>query len=262
MMEIMKYEARRRMRGTLILLVGIAAFSVLIVYLFPAIESAAGAIEELIAAYPESVREAFGIRSYASIGGFLATELYQFVWTLMLGLYFIYLAGGVVAKDVETGRIDLLLATPVSRKRVLVEKYCSILVPIVLLNIVMPLVVLGAAMAIGESLSITNLILLHLVSIPYFMATASLGLSLSVVFDRADVAQRGGLALLFMLFVVDAVTTGTDLEFLGVLSPTRYFDPTEILVDGTVDIGGTVILLSVAIVLVILTGEWFHRMDV
>ena len=49
--------------------------------------------------------------------------MYQFLWLLLLGLYVAYSGGALVAADVETGQLDMLLATPISRSRVAVEKY-------------------------------------------------------------------------------------------------------------------------------------------
>lgn len=261
MTEILKYEARRRSRGTAVLVVLLSFYLLLIVYLFPSIEQAAGAMEEYAEALPPAIRESFAIDAITTIEGFLAAEVYQFVWVLMLGLYVAYIAGGLIASDLETGRIDLLLATPTARKRAVVEKYLSLLFPILAINIVMPVVLLGAVGLIGESLSIVDVIALHLLSVPYLLATGAIGLALSVTLRRADLAQRGGLAVLFMLFILDSVTSGTDVEWLGAISPTRYYSPADILIEGTYDVTGAVLLFVVALVLVVASAEWFRRAD-
>lgn len=259
--EIMKYEARRRIKGTVALVVFLGFFALLVVYIYPSVEAAAGSIEEWLATLPESFQSSFAMDSYTTIEGFLASEVYQFVWLLLVGLYLVYMAGGIVAGDVESGRIDLLLATPVSRTRVIIEKYLSLLVPIAILNLVMPLFVFGGVVAIGESIDFADLLLLHLFSVPYLLLTGALGLALSVLFNRADIAQRGGLAALFMLFILDSVTLGTDFEWLGSISPTRYFSPIDILVDGTIDWTGTVLLVAATVALVIFSAERFKRAD-
>jgi ABC-2 type transport system permease protein len=262
MTDVLKYEARKRLVGTLALGSGIGAFALLIVFIFPSIQVAGDSIEAYVEALPDAIREGFGIQSISTIEGFLATEIYQFVWVLMLGLYIAYLAGGIVASDVESRRIDLVLATPVSRKRVLVEKFGSVLVPIVVLNLIVPLFVYAGTLAIAEPLAVADLVALHVLSVPYLLVTAAIGLALSVLVGRADVAQRGSLAVIFVLFVVDSVTGGSDVEWLGAVSPTNYFSPSEILVEGTHDIAGAAILLLAAFALLVVCGEWFERMDV
>lgn len=259
MTEVVKYELRRRIRGTVVLVVGVGLYLQFILLLFPSMQEVAGSLEEN---YPEALREAFSLASLSTVEGFLSAEVYQFVWLLMLGLYFIYLAGGTIADEVESGRIDLLLATPISRKRLIVEKFAAIVGIIVVLNVVTPVLVIAGVLVIGETIDVANLFLVHLLSIPYLMVTAAIGLALSVVFDRSSIAQRGGLALLFMLYVVESVSTSADVEWVGAISPSRYFNPTDVLVDGTIDIGGTFVLLAATIVLVLLSGEWFYRSDV
>lgn len=261
-MDLMKYEARQRARGTVTLLVVLSIYLFVLVYMFPSIESAGAAIEEYAAALPEAIQTSFGIEAITTIEGFLATEIYQFIWVLMMGLYFTYQGGALIAEDVETGRIDLTLATPLTRKRYVVEKYLSLLVPLVAINLLMPLVVLGAVMSVGESLVIPDLIALHALSIPYLLVTTAIGLGLSVIFDRPDIAQRLGIGILFALFTLESVTASTDYDVLGLVSPTHYYDPTAILVDGEYDLAGAIILLGAATVIVVLSAEWFRRRDI
>jgi len=262
MTDILKYEARRSATGAVALTVMMGLFVVLILAIYPSVAASGDAITQFIQNLPEQFKASFSFEAYTTVEGFLATEFYQFTWLLLAGLYLIYVAGGTIAGDVESGRIDLLLATPVSRRRVVVEKYLSLFVPIFLLNLVVPLFVYAGLIAIDESVDVTNLLLLHLFSIPYLALTAALGMVLSVLLKRADIAQRGGLALLFFLFIVESVTTNTDFDWIGAISPSRYFDPASILVDGDVDVAGSLILIAAAIALVIISAEIFRNSDV
>ncbi len=262
MTEIMKYEARQRVRGTITLLVVVSFYLFVLVWMFPSIEASGASFEEYAQALPEAIQSAFAIDAITTIGGFLATEVYQFIWILMLGLYFTYLGGGLIAADIESGRIDLLLATPVSRVQIVVEKFGSVLVPILAINVLMPVVLLVAVRSIGESLPVMDVIVLHALSVPYFLAAAAIGLGLSVFFDRASIPQRVGLGVLFGLFTLETVTAESDLEWLGALSPTRYYDPGAIVVDGEYDLAGALVLLAATVLLVIGSAEWFRRRDV
>ncbi|MFC7026425.1 ABC transporter permease [Halomicroarcula sp. GCM10025324] len=261
MFEVTRYEANRRVRSTLVLAVGLGLFGLLVIGIFPSVEASGVDFEAYVESLPDAFQESFGGGSFGTIEGFLAAEFYQFVWVLLFGLYMAYTAGGTIAGNVENGRLDLLLATPISRSRVVVEKYLSLLTPIVVLNLLMPLFVYGAVILIGESISFVDLLLVHAFSIPYLLACTSIGLVLSVVLPRGDLAQRGGIAAIFLLFVFDSVTAGTDFEALGAVSPTRYYDTTEILVEQTYDIGGAVILLLAAFLLLAVARALFLRAD-
>lgn len=263
MLEITRYEARSRVKGSLVLTFGVGLFTLLIIGLFPSIAASGVDFESYVENLPPALQEGFGVSGAAltTLEGFLSTEVYQFIWLLMLGLYIAYTAGNTVAGDIESGRMDILLAAPVSRTTVLTEKILSLLLPLVLLNLVVPLFVLAGAILIDEPLDFGAIVVVHLLSVPYLLVCAAIGVFLSVEIMRADLAQRGSLAAVFFLFLIDTVTAGTDYEWLGVASPTRYFKPTEILVDGTYDIGGAFILLVAALVLLIVSCKRFQEAE-
>jgi ABC-2 type transport system permease protein len=262
MFEITRYEIRRQIRGTLTMAAGLSAFTALIVGIFPSIEASGVNFEDYIESLPEAFQASFGVQSFGTIEGFLAVEFYQFVWVLLLALYVAYAAGDAVAGDVESGKLDLVLATPVSRSRLLVERFLALMTPAIVLNLVMPLIVFGSVLAIGESIDPASLVLVHLFSVPYLFVAASVGLLCSVLLSRGDTAQRVAIAVVFMLFVLDSVTAGTNFEWLAALSPTRYYDPTEILVEGSVDVGGAVVLLAAGLGLLGVSRALFLRRDV
>ena len=145
---------------------------------------------------------------------------------------------------------------------VVVEKYLALLVPILAVNVVMPFVVYGGLLVVGETIAVLPLFAVHLLSIPYLLACAGIGLLLSVLTSRASVAQRGGIGVVFGLFLIDTVTVDTDFEWLGALSPTNYYSPVDILTENTYDLAGALVLLSAAVVLVALSVAHFERRDV
>lgn len=261
MLEIARYEGRRRVRGTAVFAVGIAALVGLILLIWP--EMAELDLDELLEAYPPILRELLGVETFATIEGFLATEIYNFVWVLMLGLYFAYSAAGTIAGDVETERMDLLLAMPVSRARVLLEKLAGLLVPIVGLNVVIPIVVFVGAATVGETVAPLDLLMVHGLSVPYFLACAGIGIVLSVTFDRADVANRAALGVIFALWLVESVVAlREDVDWIGQFTPMRYYDPTAILVHGDYDLLGAAVLSAGTLGLLAAAIVLFRRGDI
>lgn len=261
MFEILGYYARKRVRGAAALTVGIAILVGLYVWMFPTISGSVD-LDEYIEAWPPALREAFGLEALGTIEGFLAGELYSFVWILLLGLYLAYLAASLIADDVERDRMDMLLSLPVSRARVVLEKFGSLLVPIVVVNAILPVVIYVGVTLIDESISVVDLLAVHLLSIPYLLTTAGIGLACSVYFNRASIAQRAAMGIVFGLFLVDSVVASTDYEWLGLISPTRHFDPTAVLVHSDYGLVGALVLSLVAIGLVAGSVAWFSRKDV
>lgn len=261
MFELTRYYGRRRVKGSAALAAGLSILTGLYIYMFPSI-SAGIDLDAYVESLPPALRAAFGIESLGTIEGFLAAELYAFGWVLLLGLYLTYTAAALVADDVEDGRMDMLLSLPVSRSKVLVEKFAAVLVPVAIANAVLPVVVSVGVRAIGESISVADLLMVHLLSVPYLLTTAAVGLVASVVFDRTSLAQRAAMGVVFGLFLVESVVAGTDFAALGALSPTRYYDPAAVLVHSRWDVTGAIVLLVVAAVLVGVSRALFQRKDV
>lgn len=261
MFEFLRYDGRKRIKGSAYLSIGMAILAAFAVWAFPSFSEAMD-MDRLLEAYPEPMIQAFNIRTMASLEGFLAVELYMFGWVILLGLYLAYSAANLVADDVEHGRMDTFLAMPVSRPRLVAEKFAALGVTILVVNVVTPIVVIVGAGLIDEPIAVVDVLALHVLSIPYLFACAGIGLLASVVFDRASIAQRVALGVTFGLYLIESLLGGTDYEYVGWIAPMRYFDPNEILLEGTYDLVDTGVLILMTLALVVASQIWFTRRDV
>lgn len=264
MFEILKFEARHRRRGTFVvtaLLVGYLAF---VVGLFPSIETAGVDFDAYLESLPPAVKAAFarGVPSLLSAEGYLVSQFYQLGWVLLLGMYVAYSASKLVIGDVERKSLDILLAAPVSRRRVALEKFLSLVPTILVVNAVMPIAAYVGMSLIGAPVLAADIALLHAASILYLLACGALGFVLSVTVSKADTARTGALGLVFGLYMLDTLTTATEYEWVGALSPTRHYLPGEVLINGTIDWWGQGALLAMTVVLVAVSVWWFERRDV
>lgn len=261
MLEFFRYDARKRLKGSAYLTVGMALLAAMIIWVYPSFRDAFSE-DELLAAYPEQLIRLFDIETMTSLEGFLSFEFYVFGWIILLGLYLAYSGAGVIADDVDRGRMDTLLAMPISRPRLLVERFASLAVPILSVNLLIPPVVLAGGWLIGEPLSVVDVFAVHLLSVPYLFACAGIGILCSVLFDRSGIAERAALGVTFALFLVESVLEGTDYEAVGAVAPMRYYDPNEILLESTYDLLGVAVLLVMTAVLVGVSQLWFARKDI
>jgi ABC-2 type transport system permease protein len=261
MLEITRYETRRRMLRTGAITAGLAGITLLFLSVAPEIirqiDSAV-----LVSMYPQSVRNAFGIETLGTLEWFLASELYRFGWVLFLGLYVSYSAGSMIASEVEHDRMDVLLSAPVSRSSVVREKFFSLFVSILVINVVVGSVVYLGTRMIGKPLSIVDIVTIHALSIPYLLVCAAIGLLLSVSLSTSSTARRASLVVVFCLFLIESLVRNTYYEWIAMLSPTYYYNPTEILIHNTYDLTSTVILLVTTAVLFGVSLLRFQRMDI
>lgn len=248
MLETARFEAERRLPGTAVLALGFSAFAGMVLLIAPGIVEDID-IEALLEQFPPGLVEAFGLDRMGTLEGFIAIELYQFVWLVGFGGYVAYAAAGTVAGDVETGRMDTLLAAPVARHRVLLEKYLALLTPILLVNVVLFLVMYLGAGLVGESLDVADFAAVHGFSIPYFLCCGAIGMLASVATPRRLFAEGAAVGAILGTFLFGTLVAGTDLSWLRTLTPMEYYDPLTILTTSTYDLAGAAVLLGASIVL-------------
>lgn len=259
-LTVARFEGRNRLRITGVIAALFLLYGAMYIWLGP--ELVAGdAMTDLINAMPPVLNELLGFESLASLEGLLASEFYTFGWLVGFGGYLAYSAASSVAGDLRDDRMDTLLAAPIARRSVLVGKYLALLVPIVIVNTIVPVGLYAASVAVGDPLSVGPLAAVHVLSIPYLLLWGAVGLVVGVVVRRGRTAGRVSLGLVFFGWIFESVVGITDYAWLGGVSPMRYFEPPAVLVHGTYDLPGAGLLLVVAVVLMVLGNAWFERGD-
>ncbi|NKE35354.1 ABC transporter permease subunit [Natronococcus sp. JC468] len=263
MLELTAFEARRRLRGSLLLAGAMVALIVLTVALYPSIRETGADLDAYLESLPPEATRAFvgNVTTLTTIEGYLVSQLYQFGWVLLLAIYYAYAAASTVAGEVERGTIGLTLSLPVTRSRVVVGKFLSLVPGVVLVNAITALAVYAGVVLVDESIDAADLFAVHAYSIAYLLSCAGVGLLASVAFDSVRRAQTVGAGSVFGMFLLDTFTFDTDYEWVGDVAFSRYFDPGGILVDGEVSGGDLSILLVAVAVLVVASSEYFERRD-
>lgn len=259
---IARYETGKRVRGMPVFTGLLVALAALDIAFFPTLEASGVDLDQYFESLPPAMQEAFGGVGLGTIEGFLVAEFYQFAWVLLLGMYLAYRGGGLIAGDIERDRMDMLLATPLSRRSVVLGKFLSLLPLLVVVNIVVPMVIYLGIVAIGESISAVDLAAVHLLSFPYLFACGALGIFLSTVVSSADTGQRAGLGIIFAMYLIESVTARTDVAWIGALTLPRYYDTAPILTAGEYSLTGALILLAVTGLVVAGAAWWFGQRDV
>ena len=124
-------EIRRSLFGWL---AGIIGFSLMMLSMYPTIHGNAG-FAQLLNAYPEALRKLFDLSNYTTGAGYLRSEVFSFIAPLLLAIFAILWGADLTAGEEERHTIDALLATPVSRRRVVMEKWLALALATVLLSL-------------------------------------------------------------------------------------------------------------------------------
>ena len=88
--------------------------SAFIVAIFPSIQSS---ISKLVKNYPAGIKEAFGIGQLATVEQYLHAEMLSLIVPLALGYLAVRAVASGLSGAAESGRLDVLLSAPVSRRR-------------------------------------------------------------------------------------------------------------------------------------------------
>lgn len=102
--------------------VGLGALTLYVVYFYPAIGSSPE-IGRLLEEAPPAIKVLIGQSNFASPEGYLSSELFFLTLPILLLIFSISLGSHSIAGEEENGTLELLLAYPVSRKRLVVEKF-------------------------------------------------------------------------------------------------------------------------------------------
>ena len=261
MFETVRFESERRLTGSAVVALGLSAFAAMMVLIAPGLlgEFDVAALTET---FPPALVEAMQLDVIGTIEGFIALELYWFGWLLVLAAYVAYSAASAIAGDIDDGTMDTLLAAPISRTSVLLEKFLSLFTPVIVVNVVVLAVVYGGTQLVDEPIAAADLVAVHALSIPYLLLWGAFGTLTSVLAPRRVVAEGVAAGVVVATFLVETVADGTDLDWLGVLSPTRYYDPVTILTASEYNYEGAGILLAGTAALLLASVVMFARRDV
>lgn len=260
MTAILRIESTRRIRSSVALLTILAVFAVLYISIFPDFKEEA---DELADAFPPFFFDLFGIEALHTFEGFIAAEMYSFFWAVIVAVYFAYIGAAMIAGDINSRQLDLTLANPISRESVIVQKVLSLWAPLAILNIGLYVILFVGSIIIDETLDPIALAMVHLLSIPYLLVCAGIGLLLSVVLSHQRSAKAAALALVLVLWLVDSVSRmSPDYEWVGAIAPSRYFEHSAILVREEYAFFDAGLLLFVFAVLVVIATILFARRDI
>lgn len=259
MTAILRNQSRLLLRGTALLSGLLLVITFFFLAVFPGIRDEAEALEQ---AFPDLLAGMMGFEELHTIEGFTSGWLFPFIWVLLIGIYFAYTCASFISEDVRSRHLDLLLSNPVSRESVVLQKFAALWLPLVVLNLVLFVVLVGGSTVLGETIDIAGLVMTQLLAIPYLLACGAIGMVLTVVFDRVGTAQAGAIGAVFILWMLDGVADlESQYEILGVIAPSRYYDPSGILVRNEYALGDAAILLVGTAVLLLIAIVIFVRRD-
>lgn len=248
-------------RGLLGWGIGIAAFVALYISFYPSYSTPEMA--QSLESFPEGVLDAFGMTALTSPEGYLQST----VFGMMAPLLFLIFAAGRVGRaltgEEEDGALDLVLAHPVTRTRLLLERFGAVaaellalgLIVFLLIAVIAPFVEMDAVGVGDVAAAVVGLVLLGVCFAA--LATATGGLTGSRAAVLGMTAAVGVLG-----YIADTIAPRiTAIDWTQRLSPFYYASGNDPLNHG-LHLGHMGILLVITAVLLGLAVWGFNRRDV
>jgi ABC-2 type transport system permease protein len=153
---------RDRRRSTLWWALGLVALVLFTVSLYPSVRGQAS-FDELIANLPEGVKVVIGYQAgvpLTSAPGYLQGRLFSTLAPVVMVVFGIGAGARAIGGSEEAGRLEPLLANPVSRTRVLFERYLATVALLFVLAAVFTAALLTLSAPVGalEGVSIAGLV--------------------------------------------------------------------------------------------------------
>ncbi|NLO88617.1 MAG: ABC transporter permease subunit [Firmicutes bacterium] len=264
-MNILSRELRSNLRGLLVWALTLALLNLLLIAVYPSMAADKEALDELMELFPEAMIRMFGMEklSMADPVGYYGVEAY-FMVVLFGSIYAAILGAGILAKEEDDKTIEFLLAKPVSRGRVIMEKMLAWVLNVLALNLCIGLVSwLSFELFVTGDYSRAALFRLLLAPLLVHLFFAALGFFTALFFTRRKASLSASIGLVLGLYFANSIGQVSDtVKALSWLTPFRYMDPGDIFAEGSINPLYALLLLAASAALVATTWMLYRRRDI
>lgn len=267
MMPTIVWELKRRKMAILWWTIGTLVLTIMIMALYPSIRDQAQDLNKVFNSLPEGVR---GLKTggastvdVADPVSFLNSQLFYATLPILWIILAITRGSGILGKEEETHSLELLLARPLSRAKLLLAKASSLVLEFViiggitLLAIVLLAPVFGLHVGTGSLAAATVYTLLF--SLSFGLVAFTLQAASSITRRAASVVA---VLLSFGGYILASLSGLTDwLEGPAKLAPFHYFTPDKIM-HGQAVTGLNIYLVGVLLFTIVVSYFGFRRRDI
>jgi ABC-2 type transport system permease protein len=215
---------------------------------YPVMKDNMAALDEYMKIFPKEFLAAFGMTgSLGQPGVFFSTYIGIWLWPILAAIVGILAATRPVAADLDRGFLELVISTPMSRRRYLAIAILGQLVVIVVIAIATIAGVLLLGAAAGAAFDAGRFVMVIPLATAFGCAVAGFATLASVVTLSRGLAAGltvGLLLAMYLAYVVGQIQP--DLDWLLQLSAFGHFDTAAIIDDGVVPLADLALFTAVA----------------
>ncbi len=220
-------------------------------------------IQEALESYPEGLLDALNYNDMSTPAGYLTASVYGLLVAVLLLVYAVSAGTRTIAGDEEAGTLDLIIAHPVSRTRLALQRFAAFLATVVIITVVFWLVMLALIAPAGlDGISAGQFAAMHLHLALFTAFFGALAFAVGAGTGSRPLALGVGAAVGVIGYFASGIIPQVEgLEWVENLSPFNWLIGSDPLRNG-VDLGDSLLMAGLVAVLVAAGIRAFDRRDI
>ena len=260
-MTLIKHELKQGWKSLAIWTLAIGFFVVICVLMYPEMEGEMEEVSEVFSSMG-AFTAAFGMDrlNFGTLIGFYAVECAN-----ILGIggafYAAILGVTALAKEQKERTAEFLLSHPISRTKIVTDKWIAVLLQIVVLNVLVFLMSIASIVCIGEKIMWGEIGYLHLAYFLVQIVIAGICFGISAFIRGSGIGAGIGLAtvMYFINIVANITESAKDLKYI---TPFGFAEGADIIANVDLDWGMVLINMMFAVAGVIAAYWKYCRKDI
>ena len=266
MISIIIWEIKQRKNYLFWWTLSIVSIIATLLLVYPSIHSQADQLNKVLNQLPAALRDLKTGGNQVDITspvGYLNSQLFYATLPFMQIIMAIGLGSSLLARDEQNHTLELLLARPISRGKLLAAKALSGLSLMLIVSVIGAIATVILAKLVNLQIATGYILAASLYTMLFSISFGAIAFTLSAASNSTRRASMGvAVALSFGGYLLASLSGMSHyIETPAKLLPYHYFNPAQILV-GHVAVGLNVYLITTAFAAVLISWLGFRRRDI
>ena len=268
MLTIYLRTLKDRHMSTIAYTVGAVLFMWMYMALFPTIRDQAASFATLLDSYPKGFMQAFGFTDtavmFAHMGSYLATEMFSFIFPIILIALAVSFGSAAIAGEIERGTIEFLLAQPISRTKLFFSRYLAGVSAVAGFTFILVFSIIPLSHFYQGDIVFADIARFSLVCFLFGLSILSVSFLASSIFSdkgKPNFIVTGVLILMYVLKILASLKVSLDkLKFFSFF---YYYDPASTLGQSAALAHNMFwVFVGTSIISTLIAVWWFNRRDI
>jgi ABC-2 type transport system permease protein len=213
----------------------LAAISAMYLSFYPSMGG--DAMDSLVADLPENLVTALGYDMIGTAGGWVTSTVYGLLGPALLLIFAITTGARLLAGEEESGTLELEVTSPISRLRILSERYGALALFVLLLVVVVTVVCWILITALAMDVPLDRLAAGSSGLALLVFGFGSVAFAVGALTGRRSMAIGAGAALAVAAFMLDALGPVVEAQWMSEISPFYWYLGKDPLIEGFDGVG-------------------------